>query len=317
MVFKYLKDRMSCVTLFVKSLSRKIVVHKNREHTMDPVREAAQDQEQAPDGAAKASGGARGRPGDRPPDRSGTVRKGLSLLELLAEYPHGATAGQLVADRGYAFSTCYRLLSTLVDAGFAEFDPDTKRYRLGLLVFEMGQKVATARGYAGTALPILREVTAVTGESSLLAVLDGDRFLTVHTVDGPNHRITTDPGDRGELHSSALGKVLLAFAPPERREALLESIELTPRTERSLTDRDALRTEIERTHRRGWAAQDQEHDDGMCAIAVPVSSPGGPLKAALALAAPVHRCDVVGLEHHLPLLAAAAARLAALLPQRP
>lgn len=299
---------------------------------MDPVPATAQDEAlgSASGGAPRSARtssvlGARSRSAAGTPaasatraaDRSGTVRKGLSLLELLAEHPHGATAGQLVADSGHAFSTCYRLLSTLVDAGFAEFDPDTKRYRLGLLVFELGQKVAAARGYAGTALPILREVTAATGESSLLAVLDGDRFLTVHTVDGPHHRITTDPGDRGELHSSALGKVLLAFAPPERRDALLEGIELTPRTERTLTDRDALRAEIERTLRRGWAAQDQEHDDGMCAVAVPVASPGGPLKAALALAAPVHRCDVAGLERHLPLLDDAAARLAALLPQRP
>ena len=47
----------------------------------------------------------------RPADRSGTVRKGLALLEVLSNYPHGATAGQVVADSGYAFSTCYRLLT--------------------------------------------------------------------------------------------------------------------------------------------------------------------------------------------------------------
>ena len=253
----------------------------------------------------------------RPADRSGTVRKGLTLLEVLSNYPHGATAGQVVADSGYAFSTCYRLLTTLVDSGFAEFDPATKRYGLGLLVFQMGQKVATARGYSGTALPVLRKLTEATGESSLLGVLDGDRFLTVHTVDGPNHRITTDPGDRGELHTSSLGRALLAFSPAETRDELVAAIDLEPRTDRSLTDRDELRRILEQTRERGWASQDQEHDDGMCAVAVPVMSPGGPLLAALALAAPVYRCDLAGLEQHLSLLNDAAAQLAAQLPQRP
>lgn len=253
----------------------------------------------------------------RPADRSGTVRKGLTLLELLANYPHGATAGQIVADSGYAFSTCYRLLTTLVDSGFAEFDTATKQYRLGLLVFQMGQKVATARGYSGVALPVLRKLTEATGESSLLAVLDGDRFLTVHTVDGPNHRITTDPGDRGELHTSSLGRALLAFSPAETSDELVATIDLDPRTDKSLADRDELRKILEETRARGWASQDQEHDDGMCAVAVPVMSPGGPLVAALALAAPVYRCDLAGLEQHLPLLNDAAAQLASQLPQRP
>lgn len=268
------------------------------------------------DGAATSPGAAATDGTARAGDRSGTVRKGLALLQLLADHPDGATAKQLVEDSGYAFSTCYRLLSTLVDAGYAEFEPETKRYRLGLLLFEMGQKVASARGWAGTALPVMREVVDATGESCLLAVLDGDRFLTVHTVDGPHHRTTTDPGDRGELHTSALGRTLLAFTDAETREHLVETIDLPARTANSLTDRDGLRAELERVREQGWALQDQEHDDGMAALAVPVASPGAPVRAALALAAPVHRCGSQELAEHVPLLRDAADRLAALLPQR-
>lgn len=284
-----------------------------RQDVASPVHGAASprlDREATSSGASAANGTSRAG------DRSGTVRKGLALLPLLAEHPDGATAKQLVEDSGYAFSTCYRLLSTLVDEGYAEFEPETKRYRLGLLLFAMGQRVASARGWAGTALPVMREVVEATGESCLLAVLDGDRFLTVHTVDGPHHRTTTDPGDRGELHTSALGRALLAFSDPQTREHLVETIEMSARTENSLTDRDGLRAELDRVREQGWALQDQEHDDGMAALAVPVLSPGAPVRAALALAAPVHRCDPHELVQHLPLLREAADRLAALLPQR-
>ena len=288
-----------------------------KEPAREPEQETGREPEREGDrepGRVSGEGGAGSR--SRAGDRSGTVRKGLALLEMLAEYPHGATAGQLVADSGYAFSTCYRLLSTLVDAGYAEYEPATKQYRLGLLLFAMGQKAATARGYAGTALPVMREVVEATGESCLLGVLDGDRFLTVHTVDGPHHRITTDPGDRGELHTSALGRVLLAFTAPDVREDLVASLDLTARTERSLTDRERLRTIIAQVREQGWALQDQEHDDGMAALAVPVMSPGAPLQAALALAAPVHRCDPTELVQNVPLLREAADRLAVVLPQR-
>lgn len=247
-------------------------------------------------------------------DRSGTVRKGLELLELLANYPHGAVAGELVTASGYAFSTCYRLLNTLVDAGFAEFDPRTKRYQVGLRVFQMGQRVATARGFAGSAIPVLRAVTDATGESCILGVPDGDRVLTVHTVDGPHHRVTTDPGDRSELHTSALGRVVLAFS--DRGADLLRDLELTARTEHSVRERSTLRQVVADTRARGWVCQDQEHDPGMRAVAVPVLSGDGQLIAALALAAPVHSCSLAELEAHVPALQEAARELAILLPQR-
>nr|WP_245193119.1 IclR family transcriptional regulator [Kocuria sp. JC486] len=247
---------------------------------------------------------------------SGTVRKGLEVLRVLGDAPQGATAAEVTESTGFPFSTAYRLLATLVSSDFVEYDDATKRYHLGLRVFELGHRVASARGYDGVALTVLKEVTERTGESTLLAVLDGDHFLTVHTVDGPQFRTTTDPGDRGELHTSALGKALLAFMPGADRERLVESLDLSPRTEESLTDRETLRKEIAQTRERGWAAQQGEHDDGMGAVAVPVVTPNGHLLASLALAAPVFRCDPAELEAQVPVLKEAAARLAVQLPVR-
>jgi DNA-binding IclR family transcriptional regulator len=250
-------------------------------------------------------------------DRTGTVGKALGVLTLLGEYPRGATAGQIAEAAGYPFSTAYRLLNTLVDAGFATYDPQEKRYGLGLRIYQLGQKVAHQRGFEGAAVPVLQQLTDLTGESSILAVLDGDRFLTVHKVDGPQFRITTDPGDRGPLHTSSLGKALLAFADPATREHLLETVDLTPRTEHSVTDRDELRHQIEQVHRQGWAGQSEENDIGMAAVAVPVLSPSNRLIAAVSLAAPVFRTGLRGLQGHLPKLRRAAATLALELPLRP
>lgn len=250
-------------------------------------------------------------------ETSGTVGKALGLLTLLGEYPRGATAGEIAETAGYPFSTAYRLLNTLVAEEFASYDPREKRYRLGLRIYQLGQKVAQHRGFEGTALPVLQRLTELTGESSLLAVLDGSHFLTVHKVDGPQFRTTTDPGDHGPLHTSALGKVLLAHAEPAVREYLLETLELTPRTEHSVTDREELRRQLEQVRRQGWAGQSEENDVGMAAVGVPVLSPSQRLIAAVALAAPVFRADLAALRQHLPELRRAAATLALELPQRP
>lgn len=250
-------------------------------------------------------------------EKSGTVGKALGLLTLLGDYPEGATVGQIAAVGGYPFSTVYRLLNTLVSTGFASFDPQQKKYRLGLRVYQLGQKVASTRGFEGVAAPILQRLTKATGESSILGVLDGTHFLTVRKVDGQQFRITTDPGDHGSLHTSAIGKALLAFADTATRERLLETLELTPRTEHSLTDRDELRRQTERIREQGWAGQQEENDVGMAAIAVPVLSSSQRLIAAVALAAPLFRTDLTGLQRCLPALRQAAADLALELPHRP
>lgn len=248
---------------------------------------------------------------------AGTVGKALSLLSLLGEHPDGATAREVAEASGHHFSTAYRLLRGLVDTGFVAYTPEDKRYRLGLPVFQLGQKVAHRRGFDGSALPVLQRLAEATGESCLLAVLDGDRFLTVLKVDGPEFRITTDPGDHGPLHSAALGHVLLAFSDDAAREHLLAEIELTPRTGATLTDRQVLRARIDEVRERGFSSQSQEHDDGMVAAAVPVRTEASGLIAALGLAAPLFRTDALGLEAHLPRLRSAAVELAAILPPRP
>lgn len=250
-------------------------------------------------------------------DTSGTVGKALGVLTLLGEYPQGATTGQVAEATGYPFSTAYRLLNTLVDTGFATFDPADKRYRLGLRIYQLGQRVAHHRGFEGSAVPVLHRLTEVTGESTVFHVLDGDQSLTVHKVDGPQFRTTSDPGDRSPLHTTASGKVLLAFADPATRAHLLETIDLTPRTEHSITDREELARQIEQVRRQGWAGQSEENDIGMAAIAAPVLSSSGRLLGAVTLAAPLFRAELKDLCRHLPPLQEATAELGLTLPQRP
>ena len=242
--------------------------------------------------------------------RQAMVGKALQLLELLGEHPDGLTAAEATRLCGHPFSTTYRLLNALVRDGFAELQED-RRYVLGLKIFHAAHSVARRLGVPGTVTPVLRRMVERTGESCLYAVLDGDRFHTLAKEDGPDFRVTSDPGYRGSLHSSALGLCLLAFAPDDVRERLLGTVELAPRTPATLTDREELRRRVERIRGEGHATQDQEHDVGMVAVAVPVLRPGGACAGALALSAPVFRQRLEDLVGMLPPLREAAGELGA------
>ena len=191
------------------------------------------------------------------------VGKALGLLVLLGDEPRGASAAEISRRADLPFSTTYRLLGSLTRDGFVDYEPDGRRYHLGLRIFQLGQRVSNHHGFAGTALPILRRVTEQTGEATILSVRDGIHHLTVNKVDGPQtFRVTSDPGLLGALHTTSVGKALVAFAEDADREQLLEELPLEPLTGLSITDRDAFRAEIEKVRRQGYAVMDEENEAG-------------------------------------------------------
>ncbi|MDN6135277.1 MAG: helix-turn-helix domain-containing protein, partial [Brevibacterium sp.] len=134
------------------------------------------------------------------------MTKAFDMLELLGGHAEGISAARASELSGHPFSTAYRLLGGLVESGYADFDASTKAYTLGLEVFRLSQKVAHRRGFAGSSKDLLQALTKTTGESSILSIRRDNASLTVLTVDGPQFRTTTDPGDESPLHTSALGQ---------------------------------------------------------------------------------------------------------------
>ena len=111
-----------------------------------------------------------------------------------------------------------------------------------------------------------------------------------------------------------MGKVLIAFAPPDVREHLLDTIDLPATGPNTITDRHALRAEIARVQRDGYATADEEHEGGIRAVGVPVCNASGIAVAALSVAAPAFRTSMEHLVGFVPQLTAAAHELALRLP---
>lgn len=245
------------------------------------------------------------------------VGRATRLLIHIGEHPMGVSLTDLARQTGIPPSTTHRLANALARDGLVQFDPVSKRYQPGLRLFELGQKAGQIYGFAGTALPVMQRVTNRTQEATLMSVLDGLEHLYVHYVDGPQPvGVRSEPGRHGPLHATSMGKVLVAFSPDGVREELLQKIPLDVAGPNVITDRDALRREIDLVRSRGYATADEEHHAGLRAVAVPVPRPGGGVFAALSTAAPAYRKSLQDLVDLLPVLEEAAAELAARLPVR-
>jgi IclR family acetate operon transcriptional repressor len=246
------------------------------------------------------------------------VGKALRVMQAIGSGPiDGRTLTELARETGYPLSTVHRLVATLAREGFVESDEQTKRYRVGLTVFALAQRVSSARGYDGIALPVLRRLATETQESALMSIRDHHNQLYLHHIHGPRQiNVIGEPGTPGPLHCTAMGKVLVAFAPPDVRDELVASLELSPRGPNTITARSAFGEEIARIRTQGYAIADEEHEEGIRALGVPVLAADGTATAAISIAAPSFRMSRDELVDKVPTLTAAAHELSLKLPPR-
>jgi DNA-binding IclR family transcriptional regulator len=222
--------------------------------------------------------------------RSGTqsVERALTILRVFETAPGELGVTEIAGQVGLSVSTTHRLVRALCGAGLLRQEPRTERYQLGPALVVLGHRAEETLGYA-RALPVLEELAGSTGESVNLGIRSGSDVLVVLDVasDQPL-RFSQAPGTRVPLHTSAMGKCLLAFT--DDPAGAVESLpHLDPVTERTITSPAALIDELERTRKRGWALNDEERNPGVRAVAAPVLGIDGRAIAAVAVQGPAVR----------------------------
>ena len=219
----------------------------------------------------------------RPTATAQTVRRALQVLGCF----RGAAelgVSDIARELQLPTSTVHRLLRSLVEAGFLDQDEHTSRYQLGSAFAEFGQ-IAYRQHRIYLAEPHLEALATTTGASASLAVRHGNNVVILGVSswrEANGHKLQ---GLRLPLHASALGKVLLAWAPTTGAE--LGRLDLSPSTEHTLTTVDALVEELALTKTRGYALNDEELDRGFRTIGAPILDTGGRARFALGLRGPV------------------------------
>jgi IclR family transcriptional regulator, acetate operon repressor len=218
-----------------------------------------------------------------------TVKRSLQVLDLLASQPGESwKLTDLSRETKIHKSTLSRLLLTLNEARYVTKDAEQLTYRLGPSAFALGGAASMLlKEITG---PVLRRLTAHTGETALLHVLRGQKSLCIDKVESPHPvRVTYDIGRHGPLHAGTSGKTLLAFMDPEEFELMLPSLALTKYTERTITDAEALRREMSLIRSRGCSISHGELDEGVCSVGAPIWNSVGTLEAGISLVGPALR----------------------------
>ncbi|WP_098730647.1 IclR family transcriptional regulator [Brevibacterium epidermidis] len=199
------------------------------------------------------------------------THKVLSLLTTFEEPRRSFTLTELAEAAQIPLSTAHRLVSELVEWEFLSRTPQS-RYQLGLRLWEMGQNVG--RQLRETARPFIQDLYSFTGETSQLAIRDGREVLYIDRVYG-TERVprASRVGGRLPMHSTAVGKVILAFEEDWLSEAYLRQPldQVAPRT---VTNPGLLAEQLEQIRTEGFSVTNEEQRPGACSIAVPVFHTG-------------------------------------------
>ncbi|KAA9149624.1 IclR family transcriptional regulator [Amycolatopsis acidicola] len=182
-------------------------------------------------------------------------------------------------------ATASRLVERLVGYGWLQRDEDRK-VRIGVRLWELAARASPTLPLRETAMPFMEDLHAVVGHHTQLGVLEGDEVLFLERLSSRKAVINlTRIAGRLPLHASSSGQVLLAFAPAELQQRILDG-PLRAYTPATPTDPKKLRTRLAAIRRDGYALCPGYIDEAATGIAVPVRAPDGEVVAALGVVVP-------------------------------
>jgi IclR family transcriptional regulator, acetate operon repressor len=228
-----------------------------------------------------------------PTERNGGVqslRRALSIMKAIAAAGDGATLTEIARATNLASSTAHRLLTTLQQDRFVQFKPDGARWLVGVDAFRVGSAFLAARDIAKGARPFLRRLMEQSGETANLAVLSDDMAVYVEQVESlQTVRAICKPGGRVVLHSSSLGKSMLAAMRTEEVARILNAREMTRFTRKTIDTPARMAINLSEVRSLGYAIDDEEHSPGLRCVAAAVLNERGEPIGAVSISGPTMR----------------------------
>lgn len=209
-----------------------------------------------------------------------TLRRGLALLRLLGQHhEQGLRATEVAQASGLERATAHRLLATLVEEGFAERDPETRRLRLGLESLRLGLTSLRRSPLIDTCKPVMRRISRLSGDTTFLIVRQGDHSVCMHREEGPYpvRVFTTVVGSALPMGLGAGGLALLATLDDEEVHAYMERHAAAFRRA-GLLPAQVLRA-VARTRTQGFSEVRGEITEGICGVGAVIPSRNGPFAA--------------------------------------
>ncbi len=209
--------------------------------------------------------------------------KANEILEFLLQRGE-ASFTEIHTSLGHPKSSTYKTISTLESLGYIREVGDSARYTLGLRLIELGAKAAAHVDITTEARPLVKMLSDDTQRTVHLGILDDSQviYLLKENVHG-SISIDTWAGKRVGVHSTAMGKVLLAWKNEKEIDKILKRVDfvkLTPNTRVSAED---VKSSLLEVRKRGWATDDEENWKMVRCVSAPVWDNTGQVCAALSV----------------------------------
>lgn len=215
--------------------------------------------------------------------------RAFAVLDLLGESDTPLGLAQVAASLQLHKSTAHRFLMVLERHHMVERTANGK-FRLGLRLFDFGNRAIEQYDLRERAQPHLRRLVTETEETAHLCILEQARVIYIDKIEPARTvRMITRIGSSNAVHCTSVGKAMLAFLPEDRVNEILRRTKFERHTHRTIASAEALRVEIEKTRRRGYAIDDEELEEGLRCIAVPLLDTQRMPVAAVSVSGPSFR----------------------------
>jgi len=221
----------------------------------------------------------------------------LDVAETVHELD-GATLPEIAEHFDKPRSTVHDHLKTLTDAGYLVKDGRT--FRVGIKFLNLGGYARSRKKLFQVAESELRQLATDTGEHANLMTEEDGRGIFLYKLKGTQSvQLDTYEGMVVDLHTTAMGKAILAEYPESKRDAILDDQGLDPVTENTITDREELEAELEEIRERGYAIDNEERVEGVRCIAAPITTADG-VVGAVSVSGPKSRMNGERFEETIP-----------------
>lgn len=253
---------------------------------------------------------------ERHPEFVQSLERGLAVIKAFSRERPAMTLSEVAKATGLTRAAARRFLLTLAELGYVGCNE--REFYLRPRVLELGYAYLSSLKLSDIVEPHMEALVEQVHESSSVSVLDGTEIVYVARV--PTKRIMTialSVGTRLPAYATSMGRVLLADLPPAKLDEYFATAKLTRLTARTVVEPERLRAILSQVRCEGWALVDQELEDGLRSIAVPLRDDSQRAIAALNVSVHAARVSLGELrDRFLPLLRAAAAQINAELAAR-
>lgn len=215
--------------------------------------------------------------------------KAIEVLKCVGQLPEPLSLKEIALRVGLPKTSVFRYLRTFEAAGMIVHDRARDLYRIDTRIIGMINLGSEMERLRKVCLPHMQTLCRLCGETVNLGVLECSEIVYLEIIQAPQAaKLQARVGGRHPIHTTSIGKVMLANMPAEARTAALPRV-LRQRTRRSILERQNLFVELDKIHRLGYAEDDSENEDGALCLGAPIFDASGSVIAGMSISAPTAR----------------------------